>query len=187
MTTQKKSMLIWGIICILVVLATVVVHPQQHQITSMTPPSHQTQQSPITTATTPTQLHDSGDDTNGTHLGKIVSIGKNPGNAYMLKVDYATLVDCSTEGADTCPNDYRITNTDSQTRSFYVNHDATVLVQTYPFNSVQPPAYDRPIPLDDFIILFNAPDQSTYPAKSLYYWITIKDGVVTTIDEQYQP
>jgi hypothetical protein len=180
LTTSKNKVLLWGVICVVVVLAAFLVQP--HQAPTPTPISdiNNQQQGPA-------QLSESGDDTNGTHLGRIASIGKNEGNAYMLTINYAHMTDCASEGADACPNDFRIVADNADTRSFYLNHDAPVLVQTYPFNSVMPPAYNREIALDDFITLFTAPDQSTYPAKSLYYWITIEDGVVTSITEQYQP
>ena len=83
------------------------------------------------------------------------------------------------------PNDYYIRNPDKSTRTLPIATDAEITARRCPLCR-----NGRPGEVDDFLGSFMKKGQ-TYAdpyrgAKSLY-WLTIEDGTVVAIDEQYVP
>lgn len=125
-----------------------------------------------------------GDNLNGQHLGKITRIMQAKGGAYELNITYATLVNCAAEG-DNCPNDYRI-NLSTRSETFPIEQYTDVRLQTYAHDTNGALQFNSKVSIDEFIGLFDGATEDYIP-EVLYYWITIKDGTVIGITEQYQP
>lgn len=84
------------------------------------------------------------------------------------------------------PNDYYVRNPDEQARVLELGPDATVTAVRCPTSCTQ----GTPGDLDDFLASFEESSPSLaadYRGASSQYWLTIEDGVVVAIDEQYIP
>ncbi len=130
-----------------------------------------------------------GDDVNGRHLGKIISITDQ--SQPSLSIDYVQWTSCSD---DDCPNGYRIKNDNPKIRTFPIVSNPDVKLQTFGWDSTGNFDYDQHISFAGFVEIFANPRQfnnatgiPSYDPKKLYYWITLKDGAVIEIEEQYQP
>jgi hypothetical protein len=83
------------------------------------------------------------------------------------------------------PNDYYIRNPDKTTRPLRIANDATITAERCP-----PCRNGRPGELGAFLAAFMKDRQTfadPYRGKYSLYWLTIKDGEVAAIDEQYVP
>jgi hypothetical protein len=86
---------------------------------------------------------------------------------------------------DPVPNDYYIRNRDKTTQTLRIANDAAITAKR-----CQPCRNGRPGRLDPFLASF-ATGRQTFadPYRGTYsqYWLTIRDGEVVAIDEQYVP
>jgi hypothetical protein len=169
-----------------------------------------------TTSLTNKEITSTEQDTKGEYLGYIKSITSQNGTNSLV-IDYvqwltgkdaikATLEDgeCRIEGMSTdqaiaglakfdtsmgygevygncTPGGFYIRNQNTQLRTFPIANNVQIKLQTYNNqgnNYVVSPA--------TFINIFNTAT-GEYPAKKLPYWITLNNGVVTGITEQYVP
>jgi hypothetical protein len=123
-------------------------------------------------------------DRNGNYIGSIKSIS-TAGARSSLVIDYVQWISpCS--DSDSCPDNYKIVNDNPKLRTFPIAQDAQVLLATYSHNEDGGFKSGEGVSLATFINVFNNPTPM-YPAKNLLYWITLRSGVVTSIEEQYQP
>ena len=82
-------------------------------------------------------------------------------------------------------NDYYIRNPDKSTRTLLVATDAEITARRCPLCR-----NGRPGNVDDFLGSFMKKGQTyadPYRGAESLYWLTIEDGVVVAIDEQYVP
>lgn len=130
------------------------------------------------------QPHESGNDLNGQHLGYIKSVSFNNGD-YSMKIDYVQWISpCPGElGEFECPNGYKIVNSNSLLRTFPISNNITVTSLTEPGAGLYNNGPQQ-ISLNSFHNLFKS---NTLWTDSIPFWITIKNGVVTEIAEQYVP
>jgi len=153
----------------------------------------------------------SGNDVNGKQIGYIKSVSSSDGN-YSLKIDYIQWVSPCVANSETsyCMNGYEIVNTNPLIRTFPISNNATIKMQTFShnasgnFNSNQVVS----LPLFEGIIngtvIPNYLDPSQNPGaglnpytpiyntgsttnKGIPFWITLNNGVITDITEQYIP
>ncbi len=126
----------------------------------------------------------------GKHFAYIKTVVDKNGGTY-LTVDYAEML-TGKAAADAAkaagqesppPNDYFISNTNAKLREFPVDTSINVTL-TSTSEGVKPEGYT--VPFGDFENIFNkvtaGPDLTRQP-----FWITIKDGTITIIAEQYLP
>ena len=83
-------------------------------------------------------------------------------------------------------NGYDVVNSNSLLRTFTISNNVQIKLQTYSNNTYGNFNWNQIISLPTFTNALNNPT-GMYPAKNLLYWITLSNGVVTDITEQYQP
>jgi hypothetical protein len=86
---------------------------------------------------------------------------------------------------ETVPNDYYIRNRDQTTQTLRIANDAKITAKRCPLCR-----HGRDGQLDPFLASFMKGRQTfadPYRGKYSLYWLTIKDGEVAAIDEQYVP
>ena len=86
---------------------------------------------------------------------------------------------------ETVPNDYYIRNRDQTTQTLRIANDAKITAKRCPLCR-----HGRDGQLDSFLASFMKGRQTfadPYRGKYSLYWLTIKDGEVAAIDEQYVP
>lgn len=122
----------------------------------------------------------------GKYIGYIKSIATQNNGTIGLSIDYVQWLPCAGNATD-CTNGYKVVNSSPQMRFFPVASNATVTLQTYSHNTSDGNFnYNQSVPLATFKTAFNTPT-TQYTASKLLYWITLNNGVVTNISEQYQP
>ncbi len=122
----------------------------------------------------------------GKYIGYIKSIATQNNGTTGLSIDYVQWLTCAGNSTD-CTNGYKVVNSSPQMRFFPVASNATVTLQTYSHNPTDGNFYyNQPVSLATFKTAFNTPT-TQYTASKLLYWITLNNGVVTNISEQYQP
>ncbi|PKQ37151.1 MAG: hypothetical protein CVT59_08800 [Actinobacteria bacterium HGW-Actinobacteria-1] len=126
----------------------------------------------------------------GKHFAYIKTIVDKNGGTY-ITVDYAEMLtgqaaaDAAAAAGEESPppNDYFISNNNKKLREFPVDTAINVTL-TSTAQGVKPEGYS--VPFGDFQNIFtgvvSGPDLSRQP-----FWITIKDGTITIIAEQYLP
>ncbi len=127
------------------------------------------------------QLYESGDDRYGTHIGYIRSVTTSP--TASITIDYIQWFQpCGISRS--CPKGYGIANTSTELRTFTVNKDNFVKMQTSSSN-----ANGKYMPGQITFTSFANVIQNVNPPHSAYdpYVITIQNGVVTQIAEVYTP
>jgi len=83
------------------------------------------------------------------------------------------------------PNDYYIRNADKATRTLRISNDAKITATRCPLCR-----HGRPGELGPFLASFMKGRQTyadPYRGRYALYWLTIEDGQVVAIDEQYVP
>jgi hypothetical protein len=138
-----------------------------------------------TSATLSSELED------GRHFGYIESFDLEalPGSvvfdlAYLLTGEEANQA-AAEDGYETpVPNDYYVINDNPRLRTLVVSPDVTIRLVDWGHSlglvSADPRRFQESFALDEYPL-------GTYKGKFSPYWLTIKDGVVVTIEEQYQP
>ena len=89
------------------------------------------------------------------------------------------------EPGEPVPNDYYISNPDKTTRTLPIATDAKITARRCSLCR-----NGRPGNLDDFLASFMKTGQTyadPYRGAESLYWLTIEDGTVVAIDEQYVP
>ncbi len=81
------------------------------------------------------------------------------------------------------PNDYYVVNDNPLLREFPVDDGTGVRVVANGDGTVTPEGYD--ITLADWLAAITGPSAGEY--LSTFYWLTITDGVVTAVEQQYLP
>jgi hypothetical protein len=129
------------------------------------------------------------------HFGYIRSVS-TAGPAATLAFDEAQLLtgkeaqkaaaeDGAVPSGETVPNDYYIRNPDKTTRTLRISDDAEITAKRCDLCRG-----GKPGELDPFLASFTKSGQTyadPYRGKESLYWLTIKDGQVVAIDEQYVP
>lgn len=127
----------------------------------------------------------------GKYIGFIKNISSKNGISSLI-IDYVQWITPCVPNAsiDYCLNGYTVKNDNLLLRTFPISKDVQVKLQTYSHDTYGNYNWNQIVPfsefataLNDSYILMNPP----YPAQGLLYWITLSNGVVTTITEQYQP
>lgn len=128
----------------------------------------------------------------GRHFGCIesVDIRTLPGTmvfdlAIFLTGDEANQAAAEHGGETPVPNDYYIVNDNPRLRTLVASRDVRILLLDWKH------CCDRFFPADpgrfqDFLALNEYPP-GNYRGKFSPYWLTVRDGVVTAIEEQYLP
>jgi hypothetical protein len=83
------------------------------------------------------------------------------------------------------PNGFYIRNQEDETVSLQVSEQVDIVMQTLSHRSDGTFNSDEKIGLDRFRKAYNS--ESTDHLRLVPYWITIENGIVTTIREQYVP
>ena len=112
---------------------------------------------------------ESGDDKNGHHVGYLKNISSTAGS-YSLQIDYIQWIGCN--GLD-CPNGFKIVNDNPLIRKFPISDDIKVYdnnLKEITIKSLQS------------LMMSNESWKNNTP-----FWITLKDGKISEITEQYVP
>jgi hypothetical protein len=83
------------------------------------------------------------------------------------------------------PNDYYIRNPDKTTKTFPIANDASITAKRCPLCR-----HGKPGQLEPFLASFMQGRQTyadPYRGKYSLYWLTVENGRVVAIDEQYVP
>ena len=129
------------------------------------------------------------------HFGYIRSVS-TAGPAATLAFDEAEFLtgeeaqraaeeDGQVQAGERVPNDYYIRNPDKSTETFRVATDAKITARRCPLCRKGQPGN-----VDDFLGSFMKTGQTyadPYRGAKSQYWLTIEDGAVVAIDEQYLP
>ena len=129
------------------------------------------------------------------HFGYIRSVS-TAGRAATLAFDEAAFLtgkkaqraaeaDGAVEPGEAVPNDYYIRNPDKETRTLRIANDAKITARRCSLCRD-----GRPGELGPFLAAFMKGRQTfadPYRGKYSQYWLTIRDGVVIAIEEQYVP
>ena len=126
--------------------------------------------------------HESGNDLNGQHFGYIKSVFSSSGN-YSMKIDYAQWISpCPSEIE--CANGYEIKNDNPLLRTFLISNNSIIKMQMYSNDSFGNFNSNEIISLLQFKNFVNNSNSTNVGTP---FWITVKDGVITEITEQYVP
>lgn len=147
--------------------------------------------SPSQSLTESTSATPSSELKDGRHFGYIESINLDtlPGTvafdlAYLLTGEEANQAAAEDGYPTPVDNDYYIINDNPRLRTLVVSPDVTIRLVDWGHStglfSADPGRFQQSFALDDYPL-------GTYKGKFSPYWLTIKDGVVVTIEEQYQP
>lgn len=129
------------------------------------------------------------------HFGYIRSVSA-AGPAATLAFDEAAFLtgeeaqqaaekDGAVEPGEAVPNDYYIQNPDKATTTYPIANDARITAKRCP-----PCRHGKPGELGPFLASFMNGRQTyaqPYRGKYALYWLTVADGRVVAIDEQYIP
>jgi len=165
---------------------------------------------PVNNPTTSNENNTTTDqDRNGKHIGYIKSVSDVNGN-YSLKIDYIQWIIPCVANAQTsyCMNGYEVVNSNPLIRTFSISNNAVIKMQTWShdvngnFNSNEivslsqfkgvinstliPPSYTNmtqynPSP---YTGRYNT---GTTTVRGIPFWITLNNGIITEITEQYIP
>lgn len=137
---------------------------------------------------------DRGDDVNGYHMGYIKEISLL-GSTYFMKIDYADWGGC--KDAKDCPNDYSIENKSTDLRTLPISNDVRIELQTFShqnsgidkgnYNWGQLVGLEPFKRIIDGTLISEEPYATNFKDALIPFWITIKNGKVIEIVEQYQP
>lgn len=96
----------------------------------------------------------------------------------------AALEDGAIEEGDVVPNDYYIRNQNPQLRTRAVTADVDVVLSTWDCRNIPD---EKPVVFARFVELFNSPGRCAQNLLHNPYWLTIENGVIVAIEEQYRP
>jgi hypothetical protein len=123
------------------------------------------------------------------HFGYIRSVSAAGGDARVGSSPERTQKAAEEDGAvppgEPVPNDYYIRNPDKTTRTLRIANDAKITAKR-----CRPCRNGQPGELGPFLASFMEGRQTfvdPYRGKYSLYWLTIEDGEVVAIDEQYVP
>lgn len=137
---------------------------------------------------TPVSAWDSKD---GRFFSKIEELTTNGGKTY-LGVDYAQLLvgDEAAAAATAAgeesppPNDYFIINQSEKVRTWPVSPEVKVTVATWEAHFGPEP---YPVSWATWRDMYTGASSAFPRADEVWYWVTLEDGIITSIDEQYFP
>jgi hypothetical protein len=127
----------------------------------------------------------------GRHFGRLLAVGVDQRPPRLVidvqqffmgeEADQAALEDGVIQPGEHIPNDYYIRNDDPRWRTLPIDPTAEVSLTTFPFGDVDAPGV---VTLQRFGTIWAADRGSItlFP-----FWITVEDGVVVAIEEQYLP
>lgn len=138
-----------------------------------------------------TQTAELNNDVDGRYIGSIKGISlKNGINS--LVIDYVQWISpcVPNPSIDYCLNGYTVKNDNPLLRTFPISKDVQVKLQTYSHDASGNLSWNQIVPFSEFAIALNNSYVEMHPvymARSILYWITLNNGVVVDITEQYQP
>lgn len=128
------------------------------------------------------QPYESGNDLDGQHIGYIKGISFSNEN-YSMKIDYVQWISpCSSDIE--CPNGYEIINDNPLVRTLSISNGVIIKMQTYSHDSSGNFNSNEVISL---LKLKNFVNDKNSTNSGTPFWITLKNGVITEITEQYIP
>ena len=148
-------------------------------------------ESAITTPTEPATPVSAWDSKDGRFFSKIEKLTTKGGKTY-LGVDYAQLLGGDEAAAAATaageesppPNDYFIVNQSEKVRTWPVSPGVTVTVATWEAHFT---ADGYPVSWATWRDMYTGASSAFPRADEVWYWVTLEDGVITAINEQYFP
>lgn len=121
----------------------------------------------------------------------LVTAVRSIGSTHYLTLDYVQFLTGAEAAAAAAahgdesppPNDYYVVNDNPRLREFPVQRGITVRVVSRPDGTVTPAGYD--MPLAEWVARLTGPDSRWFLGH--LYWVTITDGTITAIEQQYLP
>ena len=96
----------------------------------------------------------------------------------------AAIEDGVIEEGDSVPNDYYIVNDNPMLRELAVARDVRVTLSTWDCQNIPT---EKNVSFERFVDLFNGTEECTDNLRVNPYWLTIENGSVVAIEEQYRP
>ena len=96
----------------------------------------------------------------------------------------AAVEDGAIEEGDSVPNDYYIRNENPQLRTLNVASGITVVLSTWDCQNIPS---EKSVTFARFVEIFNSPGRCGQNVPRSPYWLTVEDGVIVAIEEQYRP
>jgi len=131
--------------------------------------------------------HESNYDQNGEYIGYIKSISYSSGN-YSLTIDYIQMNSCTPpSNGSGCENGYEIVNDNPLIRTFPIASNVNITTITKPTGDglySDPELHQEPISIEFFKPLFQ---NNMIWTQNIPFWITLNNGIITEITEQYIP
>lgn len=127
----------------------------------------------------------------GKQFGYISNVHTDNDRSF-LDIDYAQMLTgeeankAALKAGDEVNNDYYIVNQNKKIRTFEINQSAVITLQTWRLSTTGQ-IKDTSLTLDKFVNIFYSSDDDSKRLAANPYWITIKDGFVAKIEEQYIP
>ncbi len=124
----------------------------------------------------------------GRHFGHLAAVGATQQPPRVVIdiarwfTDQAAIDAAIEDGVTQWENGYYIRNEDPRWRIVEVDPSATVSLVVYPYGDIQDP---RTVGLARFAELFDADEHAAF--RGFPYWITVRDGTITAIDQQFLP
>lgn len=148
-------------------------------------------ESATATPTEPATPVSAWDSRDGRFFSKIEKL-TTKGGKTLLGVDYAQLLvgDAAAAAATAAgeesppPNDYFIVNQSEKVRTWPVSPGVTVTVATWETH-FEPAGY--PVSWATWRDMYTGASNAFPRADEVWYWVTLEDGVITAINEQYFP
>ncbi|MFA6397921.1 MAG: hypothetical protein WDK96_03725 [Candidatus Paceibacterota bacterium] len=125
---------------------------------------------------------------NGKHIGYIKNIVFSNGDE-IVTIDYIQMNNCTPNvpNVGDCPNGFKILNTNPLTRTFSISSSllsgTPIKMQTYWQNGQQ----ISNISVATLKSLINSTSPTLSYWKTIPFWITLNNGIITDISEQYLP
>lgn len=121
----------------------------------------------------------------------LVTAVRSVGPTYYLTVDYVQFLTGAEAAAAAAahgdesppPNGYYVVNDNPRLREFPVERGIIVRVVSRPDGTVRPEGYD--MRLAEWVAQLTGPDSRWFLGH--LYWLTITDGTITAIEQQYLP
>jgi hypothetical protein len=123
----------------------------------------------------------------GRHFGRLIAVGGEQSPPRIVVdveqwfTDQAAIQAAGEDGALPPENGYYIRNENPRWRVIEVVPGATVALTTYPFGQIDQPSIAG---FERFTHLF---ERDAHGLRLFPYWITVRDGRVTAIEEQFIP
>jgi hypothetical protein len=100
------------------------------------------------------------------------------------EANVAAVQDGFIEEGDTVPNDYYVRNSNTMLRTVTISDEVEIILSTWDRKNIP---VEKSVDFPTLARIFGSPKRWERGVLRSGYWITVSDGVITSIEEQYVP